>query len=498
MKRKRSLSSSNNKKTAKSTEEKATSNSHNGTNSYHAFTMSEIPELRKLLLSWYDDNKRDLPWRQMAKEEDASKRGYAIWVSEIMLQQTQVATVIDYYNKWMKKWPTLEALASATLEEVNEMWAGLGYYSRGRRLHEGAQKVVKDLQGQMPVTSVDLSKELPGVGRYTAAAIASIAFGEASGVVDGNVIRVFTRMRCIGANSTTPSVLESIWSLANQSVDPSRPGDFNQSMMELGATVCTPKTPACSTCPVQTLCKAKMQVDNVKMLSAKKLMGNSCKEEDRSPSSIPDIECIAENCHLCLPASESWDSSIGVMNYPRKPKKKPQREEKTAVCIIQRNKTPVEYLITQRPQNGLLAGLWEFPSVTATDDTSEKRRHSAMDQYLLEDLQMEFNDKTKRRYVGEVVHIFSHIHQTYLVETFQIGDDNNNSECPAESERQWRWVTKEQFLDSAVSTAMKKVFKAYETDKKKPSSKHKSTKQVSSKKQLGLTAFFKPVTKEGK
>ena len=140
--------------------------------------------------------------------------------------------------------------------------------------------------------------------------------------------------------------------------------------------------------------------------------------------------------------------------------------KQTAVCIIQRKKTPAEYLIIQRPQTGLLAGLWEFPSVTLTDGTSDKKRQSAMDKFLLEDLEMTFDGKTKRCHITEVVHIFSHIHQTYIVETFQITDSNNNSDCPGESKRQWKWVTKEQFLESAVSTAMKKVFKAYETGMK--------------------------------
>lgn len=177
-----------------------------------------------------------------------------------MLQQTQVATVIDYYNKWMKRWPTVQDLAEATLEEVNQMWAGLGYYSRGKRLQEGAQKVVSELGGEMPRTVEALLKQLPGVGRYTAAAVGSIALGQVTGAVDGNVIRVLCRVRAIGADSTSPAVTEALWSTANTLVSQERPGDFNQAMMELGARVCTPKGPQCTQCPIQTLCHSYRKV----------------------------------------------------------------------------------------------------------------------------------------------------------------------------------------------------------------------------------------------
>ncbi|XP_023410434.1 adenine DNA glycosylase isoform X4 [Loxodonta africana] len=147
---------------------------------YHLFKdTAEVTAFRGSLLSWYDREKRDLPWRRRAESEvDLDRRAYAVWVSEIMLQQTQVATVIDYYTRWMQKWPTLQDLASASLEEVNQLWAGLGYYSRGRRLQEGARKVVEELGGHMPRTAETLQQLLPGVGRYTAGAIASIAFGQ--------------------------------------------------------------------------------------------------------------------------------------------------------------------------------------------------------------------------------------------------------------------------------------------------------------------------------
>ena len=142
---------------------------------HHIFSSDQLSQIRNDLLKWYDTHKRTLPWRTIAVEEkDPNIRGYSVWVSEIMLQQTQVATVIEYYKKWMKKWPTMEDLAKADLEEVNNVWQGLGYYSRGRRLWEGAQKIVKEFDGQLPQKAEDLEKILPGVGKYTASAIASI------------------------------------------------------------------------------------------------------------------------------------------------------------------------------------------------------------------------------------------------------------------------------------------------------------------------------------
>uniref|UniRef100_F6PHP1 Adenine DNA glycosylase n=1 Tax=Ciona intestinalis TaxID=7719 RepID=F6PHP1_CIOIN len=156
--------------------------------SSYVFTENEIEVLRKLLLTWYAGNKRDLPWRRMADScTTLSQHAYAVWVSEVMLQQTRVATVVEYYNRWMQKWPDIQSLSNSTEEEVNELWSGLGYYSRGRRMRQAAIKLVGEYDGKFPETSVDLLKTMPGVGRYTASAIASMAFKEVTGVVDGNV-----------------------------------------------------------------------------------------------------------------------------------------------------------------------------------------------------------------------------------------------------------------------------------------------------------------------
>ncbi|TPP61251.1 A/G-specific adenine DNA glycosylase [Fasciola gigantica] len=144
----------------------------------HTFSPEEVASIQKALLSWYDANKRDLPWRRMATHADVNVRAYAIWISEIMLQQTQVKSVIPYYERWMEKWPTVLSLSKASLEEVNSLWSGLGYYSRARLVHEGATKVVYEYDGTIPSNSEQLKSNIPGVGRYTAGAIASIAFNE--------------------------------------------------------------------------------------------------------------------------------------------------------------------------------------------------------------------------------------------------------------------------------------------------------------------------------
>ncbi|XP_077815304.1 adenine DNA glycosylase isoform X27 [Macaca mulatta] len=348
---------------------------------YHLFRdIAEVTAFRRSLLSWYDQEKRDLPWRRRVGRRGA---GTVVWVSEVMLQQTQVATVINYYTGWMQKWPTLQDLASASLEEVNQLWAGLGYYSRGRRLQEGARKVVEELGGHMPRTAETLQQLLPGVGRYTAGAIASIAFGQATGVVDGNVARVLCRVRAIGADPSSTLVSQRLWGLAQQLVDPARPGDFNQAAMELGATVCTPQRPLCSQCPVQSLCRARQRVEREQLLASRSLSGN------------PDVE-----------------------------------------------------------ECGLLAGLWEFPSVTW--EPSEQLQRKA----LLQELQRWAGPlpATRLRHLGEVVHTFSHIKLTYQVYGLALEGQTPVTTVPAGA----RWLTQEEFHTAAVSTAMKKVFRVYQ------------------------------------
>ncbi|MCU1271149.1 MAG: A/G-specific glycosylase [Acidobacteriaceae bacterium] len=201
-----------------------------------------LAQLRRPLLAWYDQNRRDLPWR-------ASRDPYHIWVSEVMLQQTRVAAVLPRYEKFLRRFPSVQKLASARVTSVLAEWSGLGYYRRARNLHAAAKEIVRERAGIFPQDS-ETWRKLPGIGRYTAAAIASIAFGEPVAVLDGNVDRVLRRL--LGSNSVRES-----WNAAQQILDRKRPGDFNQAIMELGAMVCVPGEPLCSQCPIGTLCRTR-------------------------------------------------------------------------------------------------------------------------------------------------------------------------------------------------------------------------------------------------
>jgi A/G-specific adenine glycosylase len=204
---------------------------------------SRTQQFRIRLLAWYDAHARDLPWRKSCDP-------YRVWLSEIMLQQTRVAAVIEQYNAFLRQFPTVEKLATARESSVLAAWSGLGYYRRARMLHAASKLIVRQLHGEFPLTA-ERWRELPGIGRYTAAAVASIAFGEPVATVDGNVGRVLER---IGGKRLSGAQL---WQTAKTMLDRGRPGDFNQAMMELGATVCTPRAPACLTCPVVEMCATR-------------------------------------------------------------------------------------------------------------------------------------------------------------------------------------------------------------------------------------------------
>ncbi len=213
---------------------------------------SDSPEahvdIRLCLLAWYDRNRRSLPWRR-------TRDPYAIWVSEIMLQQTRVATVIERFQDFLRNFPTVSALANAGEQDVLALWSGLGYYRRARMLHHAAKVVVQEHGGVMPKTAAAL-RGLPGIGAYTSAAVASIAFGEKVAVVDGNVERVIQRLAGWGSDSATgqTELAREIAKRAEVLLDPNRPGDFNQATMELGATLCLPRKPLCLTCPLRDHC----------------------------------------------------------------------------------------------------------------------------------------------------------------------------------------------------------------------------------------------------
>lgn len=215
--------------------------------------ISPVPGAARSLLDWYDANARVLPWR-MPPGASVKPDPYGVWLSEIMLQQTTVAAVIPYYERFLARWPTVADLAAAPLDDVLHAWAGLGYYARARNLHACAQTIVREHGGRFPMTEAELLK-LPGIGAYTAAAIASIAFGQRAVVMDGNVERVVSRLFAV--EEALPAAKPRLRALADSLTPELRAGDYAQAMMDLGATVCTPRSPSCGSCPLMEGCAAR-------------------------------------------------------------------------------------------------------------------------------------------------------------------------------------------------------------------------------------------------
>jgi A/G-specific adenine glycosylase len=222
----------------------------------------DLPKFRRRMLSWFAKRKRDLPWRR-------TKDSYRIWLSEIMLQQTRVAAVIPYYERFVKKFPDVHALASASTDHVLKSWAGLGYYSRAKNLQSAAKEIVVRHSGEFP-RKHESALALPGIGRYTAAAVLSIAYDAPHAVLDGNVARVLARIFALHGDLRVPAIWRKLEAAAQELLAQKSPGDWNQSMMELGATVCTPKSPRCDECPVEKWCRARKLGIADKLPSARK------------------------------------------------------------------------------------------------------------------------------------------------------------------------------------------------------------------------------------
>ncbi|KAF8313134.1 DNA glycosylase, partial [Clavulina sp. PMI_390] len=369
-------------------------------------SVEPVLECRQGLLDWFERVKhsRGMPWRgdydPSLSPEDQTQRAYEVLVSEIMLQQTQVATVIPYYKKWMEAFPTIQSLAEADIEAVNQRWKGLGYYSRAARLLAAAKQVVNEMNSQFPSTSAEMQKGLPGVGRYTAGAVASIVFNEHTAAVDGNVQRLFSRLLALHAplkGNKAKQGLEVVWNAAEELVQGVPvAGSLNQALIELGSTVCKPTNPACGSCPLRNSC------------SAYQLSRGS------ASSSVPDIEDI---CGLCDPFP---DASTAVTRFPMKVEKKKAREEDSAVNVITwEGNDERMVLLVRRPEKGLLAGLYEFP--TASIESSDKETlDAAIDN--LTDTYLNLNDSStgsgcmlSPSQPGSILHIFSHIRMTYHV-----------------------------------------------------------------------------------
>tara|TARA_R110002096_G_scaffold299503_3_gene494070 strand:- start:34920 stop:36032 length:1113 start_codon:yes stop_codon:yes gene_type:complete len=225
---------------------------------------TKAKDIAKRVLRYYRKSRRDLPWRERG---DA----YGVWISEIMLQQTRVAAVIPYYERWLRSFPTIEALAEADLDEVLAHWSGLGYYSRARNIHSCAKEVQANYAGHLPRTAKEL-RALPGIGRYTAGAVSSIAYKQHEALVDGNVARVISRVFAIEDNIKSTAGIKEQWRICEALVPKSSPGDFNQGLMEIGAMLCKPKNPDCEQCPLKEPCRAfnEGRIDELPVVSKRK------------------------------------------------------------------------------------------------------------------------------------------------------------------------------------------------------------------------------------
>jgi A/G-specific adenine glycosylase len=252
------------------------------------------------LLDWYATHARELPWR-------GHPDPYAIWISEIMLQQTRVETVIPYFQKWMTRFPSVVELADAPQQAVLNLWEGLGYYARARNLHQAAGIIVQDFGGKLPSDAQTL-QTLPGIGRYTAAAIASIAFGQDEAALDGNIRRVLARVFNVDVPARSTAGERLLWQIAAKNLPPGAASEYNQAIMDLGATICTPTAPNCDKCPVANLCQARE-------------LGT---QEER----------------------------------PVKKAKSPLPHHTVTAAVLRHNG---QVFIAQRPNKGLLGGMWEFP-----------------------------------------------------------------------------------------------------------------------------------------
>jgi A/G-specific adenine glycosylase len=297
------------------------------------------------LLAWYDRSRRDLPWRR-------TRSPYRVWLAEVMLQQTQVETVIPYYRRFLRRFPSMAALARASVDDVLEVWVGLGYYSRARNFHAAARIVVSKYRGRVP-RDLGAMMALPGVGRYIAGAVLSITYDLPTPIVDGNVTRVLCRLFAIGGDPKSARVRKPLWSLAESLIPEERAGDFNQAMMELGAMVCTPTNPACLLCPVSRGCEARRRGKQGKL--------------------------------------------------PRRTKRRRVPHYDVAVGLIRRRG---KLLITKRPMDAMLGGLWEFPG-------GKREPGESLEDALRREIKEETGlEVTVGRHVVSVDHAYSHFRVT--------------------------------------------------------------------------------------
>ena len=311
-----------------------------------------MPRSSSKLLNWYNKNKRTLPWR-------GHRDPYAVWVSEIMLQQTRVETVIPYFKKWMRLFPTVRALAKASERQVLNAWEGLGYYSRARNFHKAAKIVVENHGGELPHNLNELRK-LPGIGRYTAGALASILFGMDEPALDGNLKRVYARLFDVRKPVNSAEGEKLLWKIARENLPKGKAADFNQALMDLGATICLPKNPRCEVCPLARDCKAK-----------------------------------ARGTQHLRPVKTA--------------KKAVPHHVRAAAVIVRRigNPSHEKVLLAQRPPKGLLAGMWEFPNARVEGNPRARLASGLRAAYSLK-VRMKRGDRP----LAVVDHAYSHFKVT--------------------------------------------------------------------------------------
>jgi A/G-specific adenine glycosylase len=298
-----------------------------------------MSKLSRLLLNWYDQHGRTLPWRDHPDS-------YAIWVSEIMLQQTRVETVIPYFEKWMSLFPDVSTLANASEQDVLNAWEGLGYYSRARNLHKAAKIVAEKYNGSPPRDLTDL-RSLPGIGRYTVGAIASMAFGMDEPTLDGNLRRVYSRLFDVSEFADSTAGEKILWDLAAQNLPKGQAGDYNQALMDLGATICIPKNPRCLFCPLMKICESRKN-----------------------------------GTQHARPVLKAKKMSVHYIH--------------AAAVIINRGRV----LLAQRPSDGLLGGMWEFPNSKVNADPAKELTKVINAAYKLK--------VKKKEALGVVQHAYTH------------------------------------------------------------------------------------------
>lgn len=345
--------------------------------------------IRRRLMRWYDRNRRDLPWRR--REGDL----YAQWVAEIMLQQTRVETVRRYYDRFLKRFPSVQTLARARRESVLKHWEGLGYYRRAINLHEGAKRVAK--RGRLP-QSFDELRELPGIGDYTAGAIASIALGESKPAADGNVARIFARLFAIEVDVTRGAGRREVERLAGALVPQKRPGDFNQALMDLGSLVCTPASPNCGVCPFRPLCEG-----------ARRGIAHELPRRSGAKRAVPEVTIAT-------------------------------------IAIRAGNRV----LMQRRDEGGLWSGLWELPNAELSSGTEASG--------ALADLCAKLAGRARGEplEVAEARHVLTHRRVRFRI--FAI----DAARGPRSNSRVRRWVTAAELEKLSVSTAQRKVLAALE------------------------------------